>query len=76
MSAVFSKLAGVLLKQVLGAAVDAFNAWRADQNLKKLGSTSAELHHARAKLEAQKDLRRVGDRSADDAAGRLRDGSF
>lgn len=73
----------LLLKAVLGGLVDAFNAWRRDQDLQKLGYTTAQrdqavqsLTAANAVVAAQQRSEAVApvDRAA--AIARLRAGGF
>jgi hypothetical protein len=74
LEALIAFLAGVIVPLIKGIVAD----WRRDQALKDLGRAEAQLHGERNAKEAE---RRAGavlaeHRTADDAARRLRDGTF
>jgi hypothetical protein len=74
LEALIALLTGFVIPLIRGLVAD----WRRDEALKDLGRAEAELHGERNAQEAD---RRAGSvlaehRTADDAARRLRDGTF
>jgi uncharacterized protein YkwD len=76
MGSVLKAIGGELLKQLLAAAVQAFNDWRRRQNLKALGAEEVRRDAAEKRADqAEQQAERWADRPRDpgDLASRLRD---